>query len=278
MEDFGRELMALPMQLSLDADLGEGMFKGMASVFDTRIDTYVPTIIKHGAFKETLSKPRRTVRILWQHNDEEPIGTPIQMTETKDGLEVIGKLSDTQRGREALTLMRDGVITDLSIGFNATKFSFEEMDGDDDLVRIVQALDLWEFSPVTWGANPDAKITDVQRQTWERVLEQHRAEKKPEAPQAVDIGTLHYKIILEGVEPPDFDAVLAPITEAVTTLQDWEGSLTDEHVATLRDLQNALTKLVEDTQSDSQDAVNKNLAAIAEAETEVEAALIKGGN
>jgi HK97 family phage prohead protease len=260
MEDFGREKMTLPMELSFDAGLGEGMFKGVASAFDTRINSFPPTIIRHGAFAESLANPKRPVRILWQHNEDEPIGVPIQMTQTDKGLEIVGKISDTQRGREALTLMRDGVVTDLSIGFNATKFSFEEVEGDDELVRIVQALDLWEFSPVTWGANPDAKITDVQRQTWERVLEQHKAKKQEAAVfsnaehlEAKQIGQLHYKIVLEEVTTDEtFSTILETLTTCVTDLMDWEGALTEEHLTKLHDLQTLLTKLVEETETDSQ--------------------------
>ena len=53
--------------------------------------------------------------VLWRH--DEPIGRITAGRDTDAGFEIDGQLSDTPRGREAATLLRDGVITRLSIGF-----------------------------------------------------------------------------------------------------------------------------------------------------------------
>jgi len=122
------------------SDLEDGSFRGMASVFNTMIDTFVPTIIDPGAFKNTLQNHDRNVVILWQHDDTNPIGTPTEMWETKHGLEIVGKISSTQQGKDALTLMRDGVVTEMSIGFDPVSFRFEEEGKDKALVRHVDEV------------------------------------------------------------------------------------------------------------------------------------------
>lgn len=139
--------------------LEENEFRGMATVFNTRIDTFIPTMIRPGAFTDTLAdkEQRARVKVLWQHFD--PIGVPTMMRETELGLEVIGKVSDTQRGQDAITLMRDEVITELSVGIDAIEFGFEEIEGE--MFRIVTKAKLWEFSLVTHGANADAKVISV---------------------------------------------------------------------------------------------------------------------
>lgn len=140
-------------------DLGENEFTGMASVFNVLIDTYVPTKILPGAFKKTLRENKGRIKILSQHNTDDVIGKPVEMYETDDGLFVRGKISDTSVGRDVLTLMRDGVITELSIGFDPVSFRFEEQGGE--MVRLIDEVRLWEFSPVTFGANREAKIMEV---------------------------------------------------------------------------------------------------------------------
>jgi HK97 family phage prohead protease len=137
----------------------DGEFRGIAAATDVVVDSHPPTVIKPGAFKETIVNDRDRIKILWQHNSDEPIGLPVHMEETDRGLEVVGQLSDTQTARDALELMRDGVVSELSIGWTPQKFEYEEID--EKVHRIVHKLELWEFSPVTWGANKGAKILEV---------------------------------------------------------------------------------------------------------------------
>ena len=72
---------------------------------------------------------------------------------------------DTQRGREAYALLRQGALDGLSIGFSTVKDSW---DGD---VRNIQEVRLWEGSLVTFPANDLARVTLVRsRQDFELAL------------------------------------------------------------------------------------------------------------
>lgn len=147
-----------------DTDGRAGSFKGLASAFDILIDSWMPTIIHVGAFTETLKADASRIKVLWQHNTQRPIGIPGSMAETDEGLEVTGLVSKTIQGEEAMTLMRDKVVTELSIGWDPVAFRFEEKDKQ--LIRHIERLKLWEFSPVTFGANRFAKISEVQAAFW----------------------------------------------------------------------------------------------------------------
>lgn len=134
-----------------------GTFEGFASVFNVRIDTTPATVIEAGSFRRTLHERGHRVRLLWQHDPSEPIGRPLEMRETAKGLWIRGSISDTERGREAVRLMADGVITEMSIGFDPIRWEYREsLEGK---LRHLLDCELWEISLVTWGANREAKIT-----------------------------------------------------------------------------------------------------------------------
>jgi len=134
-------------------DETEGTFEGYASVYGN-IDSH-ESIIEKGAFTKTLKENRARVKVLWNHNPDEPIGRPLEMKSDGIGLQVKGKISETTRGKDVLILMRDKVITELSFGFDTIQDKWENG------VRHIKEVRLWEFSPVTWASNELAAITAV---------------------------------------------------------------------------------------------------------------------
>ena len=56
-----------------------------------------------------------------------------------------------------MTLLRDGVLGELSIGYDAVDF---EWDGDSG-IRHLKEIKLWEVSIVTWAMNDQATIDEV---------------------------------------------------------------------------------------------------------------------
>lgn len=140
-----------------EVDVEQGVFEGYAAVFGNIDDG--GDVIEKGAFAKTLMERGQRVKICWQHDPREPIGKPLEMREDERGLYVKAKISLTQRGRDALTLLRDGVVNELSIGYDAVKEAYE------GTVRRLREVKLWEISPVTWAMNPLATVTDVKGAT-----------------------------------------------------------------------------------------------------------------
>jgi HK97 family phage prohead protease len=139
-------------------DEAEGTFDGYASVFGN-IDSY-DEVVDKGAFTKTIQENSQRVKVCWNHDWYEPIGRPIKMEEDNHGLFVKSKISSTQRGKDTLTLLRDGVVTELSIGFQTMKDEYETLTGG-RVIRHLKEIRLWEYSPVTWAANDLALITGV---------------------------------------------------------------------------------------------------------------------
>lgn len=143
------------VQTEIKADLESGEFQGYASTFgneDSGGDVVMP-----GAFARTLQNNKQRVRVLWHHDPYSPIGKALEMREDNAGLYVRAKIADTQLGRDVLTLMREGVVTEMSIGYDSVK---ERMDPGTKQRQLIE-LKLWEFSPVTWAMNEMAQITGV---------------------------------------------------------------------------------------------------------------------
>ena len=134
-----------------------GSFSGYASVFGVQ-DSDGDVIVR-GAFRKTLDKAResgRMPKMLWQHRIDTIIGKFTEMTEDDRGLFVKGfLLLDIEKGREAYALLKAGVLDGMSIGFNIVD------GGRGESGRVISEVDLWEVSLVTWGANPEALVTNV---------------------------------------------------------------------------------------------------------------------
>ena len=142
------------MQFKVDAyNEEEGIFSGYGAIFDN-VDSG-GDIIEPGAFTKTLAEGWERVKILALHNDcWLPIGRPIELREDANGLFLSAKISDTTMGRDIKVLLKDGVLNELSIGYDPIVFDY-----DSDGIRHLREVKLWEVSVVTWAMNPEAVIT-----------------------------------------------------------------------------------------------------------------------
>ena len=159
-----------------DGSTGEGI----GNAFHL-IDSY-GEIVAPGAFTDTLAQ------FLAQgfmggvnHDWDNPIGRFTAAEEVAKGLKVAWAISDTAHGRDVKTLLKDGVIKKLSIGFRTLGREILETAKDvadywqkhnytptaEDVAasqfgaRLLTKIHLYEVSPVTVPANRDSDITRV---------------------------------------------------------------------------------------------------------------------
>lgn len=143
----------------------DGVFEGYASVFgivDQGMD-----VVERGAFTKSLGSGRK-VKMLWQHDQSQPIGVWDEIREDERGLYVKGRvLKEVQKGREAQALMKAGAMDSMSIGYR----TIEAMQEGNGSVRKLMEVDLFEVSLVTFPMLPEAIITDVKSIQTERDFE-----------------------------------------------------------------------------------------------------------
>jgi HK97 family phage prohead protease len=96
------------------------------------------------------------VKLFYGHED--PIGKVIEGRDTEAGFEIRARVSETPKGDEVLTLMRDGVLNKFSVGFFPVE---SERDGS-TIIR--KKVDLREVSVVAIPAFSGANITEVREQ------------------------------------------------------------------------------------------------------------------
>ena len=129
---------------------------GYASLFGLRDkggDTVLP-----GAYAASLRRMAARgakVRMLWQHDPAQPIGSWDAGQEDATGLHVKGRLlPDVARAREAQALLEAGAVDGLSIGYRTLRA--EPVPGGG---RKLIELDLWEVSLVTFPMQPEARVS-----------------------------------------------------------------------------------------------------------------------
>lgn len=145
------------VDLALDEVATDGTFSGYASLFD-RVDLG-KDVVERGAFARSLrTRGAAGIRMLFQHDPNQPIGNWTELREDQRGLFVRGRLAkDVARAREVHSLLRGGALDGLSIGFRAVKARKEQATG----IRHILEADLWEISIVTFPMLPEARIDTV---------------------------------------------------------------------------------------------------------------------
>lgn len=150
---------------------------GYASLFGKRDQG--GDVVQPGAYSGSLARlvsAGRRVKMLWQHDPAQPIGVWDEVREDARGLWVKGRiLPEVARGREAVALLGAGAIDGLSIGYRTLR---AERDGKGQ--RLLNELDLWEVSLVTFPMLPEARVAakgGMPEETWRslaQVLEDAR--------------------------------------------------------------------------------------------------------
>ena len=140
----------------------EGIVDAVVSVFNN-VDVVGDRILP-GAFAKSIE--RKAPKIVWMHDWGAPVGKTIEAKELQPGdaglpeqIRTLGGLRlkmqfnlETQRGREAFSDIKAGIIDEFSIGF-----SINEEQNNGGIREIVEAT-LYEASPVLYGANPETRL------------------------------------------------------------------------------------------------------------------------
>lgn len=149
--------------LELRADGDGRTVVGIAVPYDVeqRIGPNLVEVFRKGVFRNVTRAANR-VKLLYQHKTDAPIGRAIMLEERDGGLYGEFRISKTEAGDEALELIRDGVLSNLSVGFQPLED--RKVNG---VINRMKAH-LAEVSLVTFGAYGDAANIVAVRQEIEK--------------------------------------------------------------------------------------------------------------
>lgn len=122
-----------------------------------------------GSFSKTLSERQKRVKFLWGHDfyspptavikgirevarDELPEAVLERAPTATGGVEVVREYLTNERASEVFEAVASGANDEMSYGYDALRFDFQEVDGVQ--VRNLREVRLWEVSDVLFGANP----------------------------------------------------------------------------------------------------------------------------
>jgi hypothetical protein len=140
---------------------GGGFIEGYASVFGNTDQGR--DIVEKGAFRKTLKErmPKGEVLLFDSHRiydgTSAVIGKVVEAKEDDHGLWFKAQFSAVQLAQDIRTKVQEGILDALSFGFDVVKYSIDE----NEKVRRLQELKLFEISVVPWGMNPKALIATV---------------------------------------------------------------------------------------------------------------------
>jgi HK97 family phage prohead protease len=148
----------VPSQITVDAAQADGQprrsISGIAVEYNQTATVADGTQVqfKPGA----LSTKGRNPKLYMQHDATQIIGQVTERVDTAEAMMFVAKVSATALGNEAMILASDGTISEVSVGVNPTKYSFDEAG-----VMMIEAADWVELSLVSQPAFAGSIITQV---------------------------------------------------------------------------------------------------------------------
>lgn len=148
---------------------GKKLIRGHAAVFNSETDLgWFRERIAPGAFTESIGKD--DVRALFNHDSNHILGRntagTLTMREDERGLYVEIDPPDTQVGRDLVTSIERGDISQMSFGFQTIKDSWETNEKETKDLRTLEKVKLWDVSPVTFPAYQDTDVAVRSHDCW----------------------------------------------------------------------------------------------------------------
>lgn len=156
---------ATPVDFEVRDDGGDGgrLICGICVPFNQPAEirsasgSYVETF-RPGSFERTIRERSGSIKLLAQHDSRSfPVGRAQRLVEDPRGLYGEFRVSRTNAGNELLTLVKDGAVDALSVGFSAQR---DQWTPDHRAVDRLE-VKLHEVSAVTFPAYADALISAV---------------------------------------------------------------------------------------------------------------------
>jgi len=151
--------LTVPIEWKASTD-DAGTLEGYASTFGN-VDLG-DDVVEKGAFRKTIARIKSEgIPLLADHvaSVASVLGTIFDAAEDDKGLKIKARFSSAPSAQDVRTKLIEGHLGKMSIGYEPTKYAFEDRDGK--TVRLLQEIKLWETSVVVFPMNPEATVGRV---------------------------------------------------------------------------------------------------------------------
>lgn len=171
-DDFERRV-AGPIGVEVRADGESRQLVGYAAKFNSLSSDLggFREQIQPGAFSHALQN-NADVRALWDHNSGQVLGRTragtLRLSEDDEGLRAEIDVPDTTAGRDAVTSIERGDVSQMSFAFRVRPGgqSFDESDSG-EIIRTLTSVDLLDVSPVAYAAYESTRIDARALRQWQ---------------------------------------------------------------------------------------------------------------
>lgn len=148
------------LEVKADGENGILHIKAYALAFGN-IDSW-GDIIMPGACDDFLkSDAADRMALCYQHERSTVIGKITDKGVDDYGMWIEADILPTTAGQDAAILLKSGAIKEFSIGYRADRYHYEKREGYEYDIRILDAITVYECSPVTIAANPAAIVVSA---------------------------------------------------------------------------------------------------------------------
>ena len=146
-----------------DIDAKKGIVSFYFADFDS-VDSQGRRMDKNSLNRTIKNNSKRFAHLL-NHDTNLMIGKPLEVGTDSKGAFMVSQLSKNSHGKDALIMYEEGIITEHSFGFRIVDSVTEGK------VEIVNELQMFEASSVTWGSNPNTPTISLNSHQTELVKE-----------------------------------------------------------------------------------------------------------
>lgn len=234
--------VAARLEVKATADDGTVSIRAYGLAFGN-IDSYGDIIMSTACDDFLKSEDADRMALCWQHDFTEVIGLITDKGVDDYGMWIEAKLLPTAKGKDASVLLKAGAVSEFSIGYRADRYHFEKRDGYDYDVRILDAITVYEVSPVTRAANPSARVVKVKRD------DNQQNQVQPQKPKSTTMTPEEIKAMRESIEKAvnekyaaDIKAAQDAVNAMKTTVEEQKTSI-DNLDQTINDQQETIKAL-----------------------------------
>lgn len=128
------------------------------------VDSYGDVIIPTALDNFIKSEDFNRMHLCYQHKRDIVIGVIKEAGIDEKGMWIDADILPTTDGKDVQMLIKAGAVREFSIGYWVNKCQYERRDGYNYDIRVLEDIGIFEVSPVTFAANPEAVLIDAKNE------------------------------------------------------------------------------------------------------------------